>query len=88
MPDREKLITGYINEASDTHPLHIKLDEKLKDPNAAAIVNYLNEIDLKFLQKSITEGDRTLLVIIPDLLAGNRDGKKVIVTNSVTKGKE
>ncbi|MFS1563816.1 MAG: hypothetical protein ACL7AX_10015 [Candidatus Arsenophonus phytopathogenicus] len=43
---------------------------------------------MKFLRKSITEGDITLLVIIPDLLAGNRDSKKVIVTNSVTKGKE
>lgn len=37
--------------------------KKLKDPDAAALVNYLNGADLKFLKDNITQGDRLLSVI-------------------------
>ncbi|MNJ53738.1 hypothetical protein D3C77_491460 [compost metagenome] len=61
----------------------------MKDPDAAALVNYLNGSDLKFLKDNITTGDRVLAVAAdptswPALVMGG----KAIITNSVTKGKE
>ncbi|MCP5640003.1 hypothetical protein NL289_25945, partial [Klebsiella pneumoniae] len=55
----------------------------------AALVNYLNGTDLKFLQENITSGDRLLSVITdptswPVLVMGG----KAIITNTVTNGKE
>ncbi|MCB5321716.1 hypothetical protein LH412_06690 [Yersinia intermedia] len=49
--------------ANDAHPSQFRLDERLKDPDAAALVNYLNGTDLKFLKDNITQGDRLLSVI-------------------------
>ncbi|MDX5631163.1 MULTISPECIES: hypothetical protein [unclassified Brenneria] len=71
------------------HPSQYRLDEKLKDPDAAALVNYLNGADLKFLKDNITTGDRVMAVVVdptswPVIVMGG----KAIVTNSVTKGKE
>ncbi|MFS1539869.1 MAG: hypothetical protein ACL7BU_15605 [Candidatus Phlomobacter fragariae] len=82
----EELITGYTNKANDTHSLQIRFGEKLKDPDAAALVNYLNETNLKFLQGNITGGDRTLVVVMdstswPVAVMGT----KAIVTSSVQK---
>lgn len=59
----EELIQGATNVANDAHPSQFRLDEKLKDPDAAALVNYLNGADLKFLKDNITQGDRLLSVI-------------------------
>lgn len=85
----EEMIMGYTNVANDEHPLQIRLDEKLKEPEAAALVNYLNGTDLKFLKDNITEGDRVLDVVMtptswPIMVLGTKN----ILTNSVTKGKE
>ena len=85
----EELIQGATNVANDAHPSLIRLDEKLKDPSAAALVNYFNGTDLKFLQDNITTGDRVLDVVTspsswPVLVMGG----KALVTNSVTNGKE
>ncbi|ENU1227273.1 hemagglutinin repeat-containing protein [Providencia rettgeri] len=85
----EEMIIGYTNVANDEHPLQIRLDEKLKDPEAAALVNYLNGTDLKFLKDNITEGDRVLdIVMTPTSWPVMVLGTKNILTNSVTKGKE
>lgn len=46
----QELIQGATNVANDADPSQIRLDEKLKDPTAAALVNYLNGTDLQFLQ--------------------------------------
>ncbi|ROP60022.1 filamentous hemagglutinin family protein [Enterobacter sp. BIGb0383] len=85
----QELIQGATNVANDAHPSQVRLDEKLKDPSAAALVNYLNGTDLKFLQDNITTGDRVLDVVTspsswPVLIMGG----KALVTNTVTNGKE
>lgn len=85
----EELIQGATNVANDAHPSQIRLDEKLKDPSAAALVNYLNGTDLKFLKDNITTGDRLLSVISdPTSWPVAVMGGKAIITNTVTKGKE
>ena len=60
---RDTDIQGATNVANDAHPSQFRLDERLKDPDAAALVNYLNGTDLKFLKDNITQGDRLLSVI-------------------------
>ncbi|MDF7680583.1 hemagglutinin repeat-containing protein [Enterobacteriaceae bacterium ESL0689] len=85
----EELIQGATNVANDANPLQIRLDEKLKDPDAAALVNYLNGTDLKFLNDNITQGDRVLSVVSdptswPVLVMGG----KAILTNAVNNTKE
>ncbi|MBJ2065020.1 hemagglutinin repeat-containing protein [Serratia odorifera] len=85
----EELIQGATNVANDAHPSQIRLDEKLKDPDAAALVNYLNGTDLKFLQDNITTGDRFIAVVSdPTSWPVAIMGGKNIITNAVTKGKE
>ncbi|WP_413721395.1 hypothetical protein ACL2XG_20625 [Sodalis sp. RH24] len=59
----EELIQAETNVANDAHPSQFRLDEKLKQPEAAALVNYLNKNDLKFLKDNITTGDRVLSVV-------------------------
>ena len=59
----EELVQGATNIANDAHPSQFRLDEKLKDPDAAALVNYLNGTDLKFLKENISTGDRVLSVV-------------------------
>ena len=79
----EELIQGATNVANDAHPSQIRLDEKLKDPDAAALVNYLNGTDLKFLKDNITTGDRVLSVISdPTLWPVAIMGAKAIITNN------
>ncbi|WP_455915733.1 hypothetical protein [Pantoea agglomerans] len=85
----QELIQGATNVANDANPSQIRLDEKLKDPTAVALVNYLNGTDLKFLEDNITTGDRILSVISdptswPVLVMGG----KALITNTVTNGKE
>ncbi|MCX8957730.1 hypothetical protein EHW65_10730 [Erwinia psidii] len=85
----QELIQGATNVANDAHPSQIRLDEKLKDPSAAALVNYLNGTDLKFLEDNITTGDRVLSVISDPtswpvaIMSG-----KAIITNAVNNTKE
>lgn len=81
----EEMIQGATNVANDAHRSQMRLDEKLKDPSAAALVNYLNGTDLKFLQDNITTADRVLDVITspsswPVLVMGG----KALITNTVT----
>lgn len=79
----EELIQGATNVANDAHPSQIRLDEKLKDPDAAALVNYLNGTDLKFLKDNITTGDRVLSVISdPTSWPVAIMGAKAIITNN------
>ncbi|MEG7475800.1 VENN motif pre-toxin domain-containing protein, partial [Serratia marcescens] len=79
----EELIQGATNVANDAHPSQIRLDEKLKDPSAAALVNYLNGTDLKFLKDNITTGDRLLSVISdPTSWPVAVMGGKAIITNT------
>ncbi|MGK3144632.1 hypothetical protein [Pantoea sp. C2G6] len=65
------------------------MSEKLKDPDAAAIVKYLNGSDLKFLKDNITEGDRVMDVIMtPTSWPVAIMGGKAIITNAVNNTKE
>lgn len=59
----EELIQSDTHVANDAHPSQFRLDEKLKDPQAAALVNYLSKSDLKFLKDNITTSDRVLSVV-------------------------
>ncbi len=60
----EELIQANTNVAMDADPQQIRLSEKLKDPDAVAIVKYLNGTDLKFLKDNITTGDRVMDVVL------------------------
>lgn len=85
----QELIQASTNVANDPQPGQFRLDEKLKDPTAAALVNYLNGADLKFLQDNITTGDRVLSVVMdptswPVIIMGGR----AILTNAVNNSKE
>ena len=85
----EELIQAGTNVANDAHPSQFRLDEKLKDPDVAALVNYLNGADLQFLKDNITTGDRVMAVVSdPTSWPAAVMGGKAIVTNTVTKGKE
>jgi hypothetical protein len=85
----EELIQGATNVANDAHPSQFRLDEKLKDPDAAAIVNYLNGSDLKFLKDNITKDDRMLNVVMtPTSWPVAIMGGKAIITNAVNNTKE
>ncbi|MCT6078092.1 hypothetical protein MTQ50_26375, partial [Escherichia coli] len=88
----EELIQGstnVANVANDPHSGQFRLDEKLKDPDAVAIVNYLNGSDLKFLKDNITEGDRLLSVISdPTSWPVAVMGGKAFITNAVNNTKE
>lgn len=85
----EELIQGGTNVANDPQSGQFRLNEKLKDPDAAAIVNYLNRSDLKFLKDNITEGDRLLSVISdPTSWPVAVMGGKAFITNAVNNTKE
>ncbi|NUU64729.1 hemagglutinin repeat-containing protein [Enterobacteriaceae bacterium BIT-l23] len=85
----QELIQGATNVANDANPHQIRLDEKLKDPSAAALVNYLNGTDLKFLADNITRGDRIMNVVMTPtswpvaIMSG-----KAIITNAINNTKE
>ncbi|MGR2858993.1 Contact-dependent inhibitor A, partial [Erwinia sp. 1181_3] len=79
----EELIQADTNVALDANKHQIRLSEKLKDPDAAAIVKYLNGTDLKFLKDNITTGDRVMDVIMtPTSWPVAVMGGKAIITNS------
>ncbi|POU42131.1 filamentous hemagglutinin [Pantoea sp. PSNIH3] len=85
----EELIQGATNVANDAHSSQFRIDEKLKDPDAAALVNYLNSTDLKFLKDNITTGDRVMdLIMTPANWPVAIMGGKAIVTNAVNNTKE
>jgi len=85
----QELIQGYTNVANDANPYQIRLDEKLKDPSAEALVNYLNGTDLKFLHDNITTGDRVMdVVMTPTSWPVAVMGGKAIISNGFNKGKE
>ncbi|MDU6441484.1 MAG: hemagglutinin repeat-containing protein, partial [Pantoea sp.] len=85
----EELIQADTNVARDENPSQFRLSEKLKDPSAAALVNYLNGADLKFLKDNISSGDRVMAVVMdptswPTIVMGGR----AILTNAVNNTKE
>ncbi len=85
----EELIQADTNVARDKNPGQFRLSEKLKDPSAAALVNYLNGADLKFLKDNISSGDRVMAVVMdptswPTIIMGGR----AILTNAVNNTKE
>ncbi|TLU65640.1 filamentous hemagglutinin N-terminal domain-containing protein [Enterobacter sp. MF024] len=85
----EELLQASTNVANDPQPGQFRLDEKLKDPDAAAIVNYLNRSDLKFLKDNITQGDRVLSVVMdPTSWPVVVMGGKAILTNALNNTKE
>ncbi|RRZ97076.1 hemagglutinin repeat-containing protein [Erwinia sp. 198] len=85
----QELIQGATNVANDANPSQIRLDEKLKDPSAAALVNYLNGTDLKFLEDNITTGDRVMSAVMdPTSWPVAIMGGKAIITNTVNNTKE
>jgi filamentous hemagglutinin len=85
----EELIQANTNIAMDADPQQIRLSEKLKDPDAAAIVKYLNGTDLKFLKDNITTGDRVMdVVLTPTSWPVALMGGKAIITNAVKNTKE
>ncbi|ENT2992022.1 VENN motif pre-toxin domain-containing protein, partial [Raoultella planticola] len=85
----EELIQADTNVALDANKHQIRLSEKLKDPDAAAIVKYLNGTDLKFLKDNITTGDRVMDVIMtPTSWPVAVMGGKAIMTNAVNNTKE
>ncbi|WP_445262818.1 hemagglutinin repeat-containing protein, partial [Pseudomonas sp. JAI120] len=86
---REEEIQASTNAARDADPSQFRLSEKLKNPEAVALVNYLNGSDLKFLKENITDTDRVMSVVIdplswPVMVMGGSS----ILTNALTKGKE
>ncbi|WP_197056414.1 hemagglutinin repeat-containing protein [Xenorhabdus sp. NBAII XenSa04] len=60
----EDLIQANTNVALDAAPMQIRLSEKLKDPDAIKIVQYLNGKDLQFLKDNITTSDRVAAVAL------------------------
>ena len=85
----EELIQADTNVARDENPSQFRLSEKLKDPSAAALVNYLNGADLKFLKDNISSGDRVMAVVMdptswPTIVMEG----KAILTNAVNNTKE
>ncbi|WP_241597618.1 VENN motif pre-toxin domain-containing protein [Rosenbergiella epipactidis] len=85
----EELIQADTNVALDADRYQVRLSEKLEDPDAAAIVKYLNGSDLKFLKDNITTGDRVMdVVLTPTSWPVAIMGGKAIITNAVNNTKE
>ena len=85
----EELVQAETNIALDADKHQVRLGDKLKDPDAAAIVKYLNGSDLKFLKDNITKSDRFMDVVMnptswPVVIMGG----KAIITNIVNNSKE
>ncbi|WP_313536778.1 hemagglutinin repeat-containing protein [Pantoea sp.] len=85
----EELVQAETNIALDANKHQVRLGDKLKDPDAAAIVKYLNGSDLKFLKDNITKSDRFMDVVMnptswPVVIMGG----KAIITNIVNDSKE
>ena len=85
----EELVQADTNVALDENKHQIRLRDKLKDPDAAAVVKYLNGSDLKFLKDNITTGDRVMdVVMTPTSWPVAIMGGKAIITNAVNNTKE
>lgn len=85
----EEMVQAETNVALDADKHQIRLSEKLKDPDAVAIVKYLNGSDLKFLKDNITTSDRVMDVIMtPTSWPVAIMGGKAIITNAVNNTKE
>jgi len=85
----EELVQADTNVALDENKHQIRLSDKLKDPDAAALVKYLNGSDLKFLKDNITTGDRVMdVVMTPTSWPVAIMGGKAIITNAVNNTKE
>ncbi|WP_353193401.1 hemagglutinin repeat-containing protein [Pandoraea pnomenusa] len=91
----EELIQASTNVARDGDAPQIRLSEKLKDPEAAALVEYLNGMDLKFLKENISTTDRVLSVVSdptswPVIVMGTKSiitgasGKEQLIAAGVT----
>ncbi|WP_287060165.1 hemagglutinin repeat-containing protein [Pantoea sp.] len=85
----EELVQAETNIALDADKHQVRLGDKLKDPDAAAIVKYLNGSDLKFLKDNITKSDRFMDVVMnptswPVVIMGG----KAIMTNAMNNTKE
>lgn len=85
----EELVQADTNVALDENKHQIRLSDKLKDPDTAALVKYLNGSDLKFLKDNITTGDRVMdVVMTPISWPVAIMGGKAIITNAVNNTKE
>ncbi|MDC9616315.1 hemagglutinin repeat-containing protein, partial [Xenorhabdus khoisanae] len=93
----EDLIQANTNVALDEGSLQIRLSEKLKDPDAIKIVQYLNGKDLQFLKDNITTSDRVAAVALdptswPVMVFGAKamiqgaKGKEQLLAAGVTSG--
>ncbi|PHM72088.1 hypothetical protein [Xenorhabdus kozodoii] len=60
----EEIIQANTNIALDEGSLQIRLSEKLKDPDAIKIVQYLNGKDLQFLKDNITTSNSVAAVAL------------------------
>ena len=85
----EELVQAETNIALDADKHQVRLGDKLKDPDAAAIVKYLNGSDLKFLKDNITKSDRIMDVAMnPTSWPVVIMGAKAIMTNAMNNTKE
>ncbi len=85
----EELVQAETNIALDADKHQVRLGDKLKDPDASAIVKYLNGSDLKFLKDNITKSDRFMdVVMTPTSWPVAIMGGKAIMTNAVNNTKE
>ncbi|WP_443256037.1 hemagglutinin repeat-containing protein [Xenorhabdus sp. IM139775] len=93
----EDLIQANTNVALDEGSLQIRLSEKLKDPDAIKIVQYLNGRDLQFLKDNITTSNRTAAVVLdptswPVMVFGAKamiqgaKGKEQLLAAGITSG--
>ncbi len=93
----EEIIQANTNVALDEGSLQIRLSEKLKDPDAIKIVQYLNGKDLQFLKDNITTSDRVAAVALdptswPVMVFGAKamiqgaKGKEQLLAAGITSG--
>ncbi|MDE9518303.1 hemagglutinin repeat-containing protein [Xenorhabdus bovienii] len=93
----EEIIQANTNVALDEGSLQIRLSEKLKDPDAIKIVQYLNGKDLQFLKDNITTSNRVAAVALdptswPVMVFGAKamiqgaKGKEQLLAAGVTSG--
>ncbi|OTA16719.1 hemagglutinin-related protein [Xenorhabdus beddingii] len=93
----EELVQASTNVALDEGSLQIRLSEKLKDPDAIKIVQYLNGKDLQFLKDNITTSNRVAAVALdptswPVMVFGAKamiqgaKGKEQLIAAGVTSG--
>ncbi|WP_339421871.1 hypothetical protein [Photorhabdus akhurstii] len=93
----EEIIQVNTNVALDEGSLQIRLSEKLKDPDAIKIVQYLNGKDLQFLKDNITTSNRVAAVALdptswPVMVFGAKamiqgaKGKEQLLAAGVTSG--